>query len=98
MRYILIILVLILGCSTTTLQTPLRIEPTVIEQKIAEPLNYCQRGKYYKLIQYRNDMEFYLNSDDPDVVREASQNLSEINEMIQQMIILSWTKQNKCMK
>jgi hypothetical protein len=100
MRYVLIILLSLLGCSHTRLQHPPNTEPTLIEQKIAQPLNYCQRGKYYTLIKYRHDMLFYLNSDDKDVALQAAKNLQTVNLMIDQMTVLGMERANnkRCFK
>jgi len=100
MRCVLILALLLLGCGSTQLQVPQNIEPTIIEQKIAEPLNACQRGKYYAMIKYRHDMMFYLNSEDKDVALQAAKNLEKINKMIDEMVALGIHRRNnkKCFK
>ncbi len=95
MRYLLILILFIFGCGATQLQVPPETEPTAIEQRIAEPLNACQRGKYYAMIRYRHEMIFYLNSDDEDVSLQAARNLQAINMMIDEMIILGIHRQDK---
>lgn len=84
---ICIITFLLLSCNSQ-LQKPPYVEPTIIEQRIAEPLNYCQRGKYYAMIKYRHDMLFYLNSNDKEVALQAAKNLKIINNMIDEMTVL----------
>jgi hypothetical protein len=100
MRYILIIaLLFLLGCGSVQLYVPLDTEPTIIEQKMAQPLNVCQRGKYYAMIKYRHQMLFYLNSEDKEVALQAAKNLQEINIMIDDMVIISLDRlNNKCSK
>ena len=92
MRYYLMIIVSLLGCSTTQLQTPPKTEPTIIEQQLAEPLNYCQRGKYYRLIEYKHDMIFYLNSNDKDIAIQAAKNLQQVNEKLNQLLLKAQNK------
>lgn len=100
MRYVLIIALFLLGCGSAQLQVPPNTEPTATEQYIAQPLNACQRGKYYILIKYRHDMLFYLNSNDKDVALQAAKNLQQVNMMIDEITVLSLHRKNnkKCFK
>ena len=79
--------ILLFGCSTPQLQILPKIEPTITEQNIAEPLNYCQRGKYYRLLQYKHEMLFYLNSKDKATALQAAKNLQQVDEELNQLII-----------
>jgi len=93
----IIILLFIFGCSPAKLQKPPEVEPTIIEQKIAGPLNQCERGKYYAMIKYRHDMYFYLNSDNKDVALQAAKNLKKINLMIDEITAKGIDRlSNKC--
>ena len=94
MRYLLILILFVLGCGSAQLQKPPETEPTIIEQRIAQPLNACQRGKYYTLIKYRHLMLFYLNSDDKDVALQAAKNLQQVNIMIDEFVVLGINRAN----
>jgi len=100
MRYLLILALFLLGCGSAQLQRPPETEPTIIEQQIAQPLNACQRGKYYALIKHKHDMLFYLNSNNKDVALQAAKNLKKINDMLDEMTALGITRSNnkKCFR
>jgi len=100
MRRTLIIALLLLGCGSAQLQVPPNTGPTAIEQRIAQPLNSCQRGKYYSLIQYRHEMLFYLMSEDEEVALQAARNLQAVNMMIDEMTVIGMDRSNnkKCFR
>jgi len=100
MRYVLIFVLLLLGCGSTQLQKPPETEPTSVEQQIALPLNACQRGKYYAMIKYKHDMEYFLNSNDKDVALQAARKLEEVNRILDEMTALGISRGNnkKCFK
>jgi len=93
-RRFAIIILFLLGCSSPQIKPP-QIEPTFTEQQLAEPLNACQRGKYYKLIKTRNDMIFYIYSGDADNAEQAAKNLIIVDGMITEMLVKSFDKKCK---
>jgi hypothetical protein len=95
MRYFFISILLLFGCGSAQLTKPPIIEPTIKEQQVAAPLNPCQRGKYYMLLEYKHDMVYYSNSNDEEIKLQAKKNLQEINELIERFITRSNKKQFK---
>ena len=93
-KYFLLFIIFIAGCSVPIIPPPPQFEPTLTEETNAICLNPCQRGRYYRLIQARKEMLFYIETSKNNIVtQEASRNLYIIDGYIEDLLV-----KGKCKK